>query len=205
MLVKCAIEGKPKREFARKDDLQAEYLSSRKHHGTIFPETHHTQYSNPLPIYPEIAVPKEPLSNSRPQSLIIQLGQVRFERIAALLKSSEGDGDGILRRVEAERKTSSFLNDMLVWLGENTQARRAGCRESVELAERQVVSTHAQERRAREPETGSDVANQSRSNVSESKIKKRLFSSRPSMKNKRAYDSERIFTLKTMNRIGECV
>jgi len=74
---------------------------------------------------------------------------------------------------------------MLVWSGENAQARRAGCRESVELAERQVVPTHAltwgnisklmaeqdgnlyQERRAREPETGSDVANQSRSNVSD--------------------------------------
>lgn len=66
MLVKCAIEGKPKREFAQKDDLQAESLSSRKHHGTIFPKTHHTQYSNPLPIYPETAAPKESSSISRP-------------------------------------------------------------------------------------------------------------------------------------------
>src|ERR1700722_20244259 len=30
ILVKCAIEGKPKRELAQKDDLQAESLSSRK-------------------------------------------------------------------------------------------------------------------------------------------------------------------------------
>ena len=85
----------------------------------------------------------------------------------------------------------------------------------------QVVPTHAltwddvgelvaeqdgnlyQERMARDPETGSDVANQSRSR-SESKIK-RLFSLRPSVKNKRAYDSERIITLKTMNRIDERV
>lgn len=74
---------------------------------------------------------------------------------------------------------------MLVWSGKNTEARRAGCRESVELAERQVVPTHAltwdnisklvaeqdgnlyRERKAREPETGSNVANQSRSNVSD--------------------------------------
>ena len=143
MLVKCVIEGKPKWEFAQKDDQQAESSSSRKHPGTIFPKTHHTQYCNPLPIYPEAAAPKESSSIFRPQSLTTQLGQVRFERIAALLKSSEGDGDGILRRVDVERKTSSIRNNMLVWSGENTQARRAGCCESVELAERLVVPTHA--------------------------------------------------------------
>ena len=60
-----------------------------------------------------------------------------------------------------------------------------------------------QERRAREAETGFDVANQSRRR-SKSKIK-RLFSSRPSMKLKRAYDSERIITPKTMNMIDERV
>lgn len=122
-------------------------------------------------------MPKESLSISCPQSLTTQLGQVGFERIVALPKSSEGDGDGILRRVEAGGKTSNFRNNMLIWLGENTQARRAGCCESVGLAERQVVPTYAltwdnisklvaeqdgnlyQEKRAREPETGSDVAN----------------------------------------------
>jgi hypothetical protein len=86
MLVKCAIEGKPKWEFAQKDDQQAESSSSRKHLDTIFPKTHHTQYCNPLPLYPGTAAPKESSSVSRPQSLITQLGQVGFERIAALLK-----------------------------------------------------------------------------------------------------------------------
>ena len=66
MLVKCVIEGKPKWEFAQKDDQQAESSSSRKHPGTIFPKTHHTQYCNPLAIYPEAAAPKESSSISRP-------------------------------------------------------------------------------------------------------------------------------------------
>lgn len=74
----------------------------------------------PLPIYPKTAAPKESLSISCPQSLTTQLSKVGFERIAALLKSSEGDGDGILRRVEAGGNTSSFRNNMLVWPGENT-------------------------------------------------------------------------------------
>lgn len=47
MLVKCAI-GKPKRQFAQKDDQQAGSSPSRKHPGTIFPKTYHTQYSNPI-------------------------------------------------------------------------------------------------------------------------------------------------------------
>jgi hypothetical protein len=86
MPVKCAIEGRPKWEFAQKDDQQAESSSSRRHLGTIFPKTHHTQYCNLLHLYPETAVPKESSSGSRLQSLITQLGQVGFERIAALVK-----------------------------------------------------------------------------------------------------------------------
>ena len=46
-LVKCAI-GKPKRQFAQKDDQQAESSLARKHPGTIFPKTYHTHYSNSI-------------------------------------------------------------------------------------------------------------------------------------------------------------
>ena len=75
MVVECTIEGKRKRGFAQKDDQQAESSPSRKHPGTTFPKTHYTQYSNPLPIYPETAAPTE--SSSIPCLQCLPLSSVK--------------------------------------------------------------------------------------------------------------------------------